>query len=78
MIKPKFSDLDYGEGRKDLSWMQYAKSLKDYVIFLESENPLILQELIDSKKIIIRKFAKELNKRRYSLSLQWQNDVLQT
>jgi len=37
MIKPKFEDFDYGDGRKDLSLFQYAKALEEYVTFLESE-----------------------------------------
>jgi len=37
MIKPKFEDFDYGEGRKDLSWCQYAKALEEYVTWLEAQ-----------------------------------------
>ncbi len=46
MIKPKFEDFDYGKGRKDLSWTQYAKALEEYVAFLEAEDPAFRQSLI--------------------------------
>lgn len=46
MIKPKFEDFDYGEGRKDLSWCQYAKALEEYVTFLEAQDPAFRQSLV--------------------------------
>ena len=46
MIKPKFEDFDYGVGRKDLSWCQYAKALEEYVTFLETKEPALRQSLV--------------------------------
>ncbi len=46
MIKPKFEDFDYGEGRKDLSWCQYAKALEEYVTFLQAQDPTFRQSLV--------------------------------
>ena len=46
MIKPKFEDFDYGEGRKDLSWCQYAKALEEYVTFLEVQDPVFRQSIV--------------------------------
>lgn len=62
MIKPKFEDFDYGEGRKDLSWLQYAKALEEYVTFLEAQDPAFRQSLVVGRSELLTAFAKDLNR----------------
>lgn len=51
MERPKFKDFDYGKGYKDISYMQYAKSLDEYIDHLHQKKRVQATQKVLTHKV---------------------------